>query len=179
MLPGHVTPFWKAFAEENNNVRADFDFGPIPALAGYAGTYCKGGHNSFVTIKQTPWNQILRNFNYMQLFHTTSPGGPTASIWSPKIPCTRNASPLRLLVLPGCDMPFWKKLDKLSKCVIVDFWSGLVFPSGSKWHLSILGYKRYQPIMLMLFSHIVLGALGNNPRMPWSGSRWQFCTLEY
>ena len=51
-----------------------------------------------------------------------------ASAWPPKRPFTRNASPLWFLVLMGLVIPFWKALDKLSKCVSVYFLIGLVIP---------------------------------------------------
>ena len=135
-----------------------FDFGPWLIFVVQANTILWGGQKNLkidqIFIHRPPWNQFLRTICDIQLFYRTIGCGHTASTLPPNGPFTRNASPLWSLVLMGSVIPFGKALHKISKCVRVDFWNGLVFPRlpketslgcpevGLYDNFSILGYKR-------------------------------------
>ena len=103
--------FWKHLKKANKSVRADFDFGPWPKLAGWGleGVIFRIG---LFFIKYTsPGNQIFWTFYDMHHFHSTSGWGHTVSAWPPS---TRNASSPWSLVLLDVKSHFGKHFTSQS-----------------------------------------------------------------
>ena len=89
---------------------------PRPTLAGCDGWGLLGGQKFIENWPFFITYQILRSFMISSFFKVSS-----ASAWPSIRAGTRDASSPWLLVLPGCDIPFWKALDKPNKCEIAVF----------------------------------------------------------